>query len=55
MDGKTICTASDEHTFIDEGDIDAEDAVKAINALAGMLRRQREIAATLSSDGGRAG
>lgn len=33
IDGKTIAIPVDENTFIDDGTVDTEDAVKAINSL----------------------
>lgn len=33
MDGKTIGTPTDEDTLIDEGTVDASDAVRAINII----------------------
>lgn len=41
MDGKTICTPTDGDTFIDEGTIDAVNAVFAVNSLAAMLRAKQ--------------
>lgn len=37
VDGKTICIPAADNTFIDDGMIDADDAVQAINALAALL------------------
>ena len=38
VDGKTIATPTDGNTFIDDGVIDADDAVKAVNGLANEIR-----------------
>lgn len=38
VDGKTICTPTDGDTFIDEGTIDASNAVEAVNGLAETCR-----------------
>lgn len=37
MDGKTIGTPTNENTFIDDGTVDSEDAVKAFNGLVALL------------------
>ncbi|HZP77504.1 MAG TPA: hypothetical protein VFB45_15275 [Pseudolabrys sp.] len=37
MDGKTIGTPTDSNTFIDEGTVDADDAVKAFNVIVAAL------------------
>lgn len=39
VEGKTIATESGDGFFVDEGTIDAEDAVTAINALVADVRR----------------
>lgn len=39
LDGKTIATPTGDNHFLDEGTIDAEDAVKAFNGIVAYLRR----------------
>jgi len=39
VDGKTLAIPTDGNTFIDDGTVDAEDAVKAVNALVEEIRR----------------
>lgn len=41
MDGKTICTPTDGDTFIDEGTVDAGEAVKAFNEIVALLRQKQ--------------
>ena len=38
LDGKTVGTPTDDDTFIDEGTVDAEDAVKAVNGIIEFVR-----------------
>lgn len=38
LDGMTACIPTDGNTFLDEGTIDAADAVKAVNALIYAMR-----------------
>lgn len=44
LDGKTIATPIDDHSFADEGTIHAEDAVKAFNVIVGLLRKSPDTA-----------
>lgn len=37
LDGKTIATPTNDEGFIDDGTVDAEDAVKAFNAIVAAL------------------
>jgi hypothetical protein len=39
MDGKTICTPTNGNRFIDEGTVDADDAVRAFNEIVAALRK----------------
>lgn len=41
VDGKTIATECGENEFIDEGTIDADDAVIAFNAIVALSRNGR--------------
>lgn len=45
VDGKMLCTETDENTVIDEGTVDGEEAVKAVNAIAAEIKRLLEIPA----------
>jgi hypothetical protein len=38
VDGKTLATQTTDDKFIDDGTVDAEDAVKAVNGLVVALR-----------------